>query len=179
MNYNFSNTKMTKKDWEEVDQQSRQLVKQFLTISKWSGVKDTTGNCCYDIYGETKNKRFAVEVKYRNYALSEFGDVFVELDKRTNVQKRIDKGEVDAGLAINVYNNGYMAISNLFSPDGKVIMKNCPITSMVKGGSTQYVKKQCLSLPQQYIYKIVENPDGTVGFQRDQFKEQLSKKNRN
>lgn len=101
----------------------------------------TTGNCCYDIYGECKGKRMAVEVKYRNYTLSEYGDVFVELDKRTNVQKRIMKGEVDGGIAVNVYNNGYMAISNLFNNDAKVIMKNCPITSMVKGGSTQYVKK--------------------------------------
>lgn len=179
MNYNYSNTKMTKKDWEEVDQDSRQLVKEFLEKSNWQNIKMTTGNCCYDIYGEHKGKRIAVEVKYRNYTLSEFGDVFVELDKRTNVEKRIMKGEVDGGIAVNVYNNGYMAISNLFSPDGKVIMKNCPITSMVKGGSTQCVKKQCLSLPQQYIYKIVENPDGTVGFQRDSFKEQLSRNNRN
>lgn len=101
----------------------------------------TTGNCCYDIYGEHKGKRIAVEVKYRNYTLSEFGDVFVELDKRTNVEKRIMKGEVDGGIAVNVYNNGYIAISNIFNKDAKVVIKNCPITSMVKGGSTQYVKK--------------------------------------
>lgn len=101
----------------------------------------TTGNCCYDIYGECKGKRIAVEVKYRNYTLSEYGDVFVELDKRTNVEKRIMNGEVDGGIAVNVYNNGYMAISSLFNKDGKVVMKKCTITSMVKGGSTQYVKK--------------------------------------
>ena len=122
----------------------------------------TIGNCCYDIYGEHKGKRIAVEVKYRNYTLSEFGDVLVELNKRTNVEKRIMKGEVDGGIAVNVYNNEFMAISNLFNNDAKVIIKNCPITSMVKGGSTQYVKKECLSLPQTYIYKIVRLSDGGV-----------------
>lgn len=179
MNYNYSNTKMTKNDWEQVDQDSRQLVKQFLEKSNWKNIKMTTGNCCYDIYGEHKGKRIAVEVKYRNYTLSEFGDVFVELDKRTNVEKRIMKGEVDGGIAVNVYNNGFIAISSLFNKDAKVVIKNCPITSMVKGGSTQYVNKQCLSLPQTYIYKIVKLSDGQVQFQRDQFKEQLSRNNRN
>lgn len=179
MNYNYSNTKMTKKDWEEVDQESRELVKIMLGKNNWENIKMTTGNCCYDIYGEIKGKRIAVEVKYRNYTLSDFGDVFVELDKRTNVEKRIDKGEVDGGIAVNVYNNGFMAISNLFNKDGKIVERYCPITSMVKGGSTQCVKKQCLSLPQTYIYKIVKLSDGELQFQRDQFKEKLSRNNRN
>ena len=179
MNYNYSNTKMTKKDWEEVDQESRELVKIMLEKNNWENIKMTTGNCCYDIYGEIKGKRIAVEVKYRNYTLSDFGDVFVELDKRTNVQKRIDKGEVDGGIAVNVYNNGFMAISNLFNKDGKIVERYCPTTSMVKGGSTQCVKKQCLSLPQTFIYKIVKLSNGEVQFQRDQFKEQLSRNNRN
>lgn len=179
MNYNYSNTKMTKKDWEAVDQESRELVKMMLEKNNWENIKMTTGNCCYDIYGEIKGKRIAVEVKYRNYTLSDFGDVFVELDKRTNVQKRIDKGEVDGGIAVNVYNNGFMAISNLFNKDGKIVERYCPTTSMVKGGSTQCVKKQCLSLPQTFIYKIVKLSNGEVQFQRDQFKEQLSRNNRN
>lgn len=179
MNYNYSNTKMTKKDWDEVDQESRELVKMLLERNNWENIKMTTGNCCYDIYGEIKGKRIAVEVKYRNYTLSDFGDVFVELDKRTNVEKRIAKGEVDGGIAVNVYNNGFMAISNLFNKDGKIVERYCPITSMVKGGSTQCVKKQCLSLPQTYIYKIVKLSNGEVQFQRDQFKEQLNRNNRN
>lgn len=78
----------------------------------------------------------------------------------------MEDGQFQTVLAINVFTDGTFAIANLMNRDAKHITRMCPLTSMVKGESNQYVMKDCLSLPQQVIVKFWKDATGKFQFQR-------------
>ena len=148
---------MTKKDWEDVDKKSRELIIKFFEYTKCK-VEQKIGNCCIDlIVTSPKGTKFGIEIKDRSFPSTKFGDVFAESIKKKCAQKRIEKGEIDKALAINVFTDNVIAIANLFDKNAKTKFLSCPATSLVKGGLKTFIKKECLSLPQTIKIKFDNN----------------------
>lgn len=161
--YSYNST-MTKQDWENVDLSSRELVKKMLLSMKTTkNVEYTTGNCSYDLLAtQTSGKRIAVEIKDRSFSSTRYGDIFAEEIKETCNQRRMDKGEFDKILAVNVFTDNVIAIANLKDPDARHFTCNCPTTSRVKGATQEYISKECVSLPQTLRVKYLKKKNRII-----------------
>lgn len=151
---------MTENDWNEIDRSSRILIKQWLKSIGMTDIEDSHGNCCYDlIFTSTKNKRIAVEIKDRTFRHDRYGDIFAEDIKQECNQRRMNNGEFDYAIAINVFTDNIFAISNMYDKDARHQKKYCNETTLIKGASHEKVLKDTLSLPQRIKiqFKYTEN----------------------
>lgn len=153
------NSQMTQQDWLDVDMSSRQIINQLLkSMSVTQSVDDTYGLCSYDLLWVKKTgKRVAIEIKDRSFPSTRYGDIFGETIKETCNQRRLDNKEFDQVLICNVYTDNIIAFADLYDPKAKHFQKYCPTTSLVKGGSKEYIYKDCVSLPQTVKIRFTKN----------------------
>lgn len=116
---------MTDRDWEQVDLTSRDLVKALFKRLGASDIRDTHGECSYDIWLQLRGKKLGIEVKDRTFAHTKYGDVFAEEIKLDCNLARKSKREFDKILCINVYTDGVLAIANMEDKRAKKFKKWC------------------------------------------------------
>ena len=136
-----------------IDKDSKQLVMDFF--------KNNLSVECYDfdevdqykyvdLSCTISNKRVAIEVKEREYTSNTFGDIMIEKQK---VDKANKDENFDSVLAINIYKDNVLAISNI--KNGKSKWLKCPETSCFN--RREYVWKECWLMPQTKKYQIKNN----------------------
>ena len=136
-----------------IDKESKQLVIDYF--------KNNISVDCYDfdevdqyhyvdLSCEISGKRVAIEVKEREYTSNTFGDILIEKQK---VDKANKDENFDSVLAINIYKDNVLAISNI--KNGKSKWLKCPVTSCFN--RREYVWKECWIMPQSHKIRILEN----------------------
>ena len=132
-----------------IDKDSKQLVINFLSSIGLSSYDfDEVDQYHYvDLSCEISGKRVAIEVKEREYTSTIFGDILIEKQK---VDKANKDENFDTVLAINIYKDNVLAISNI--KNGKSKWLKCPETSCFN--RRDYVWKECWIMPQSKKYQI-------------------------
>ena len=93
----------------------------------------------------------AVEIKDRGYPHDKFGDILVEESKQVDIGS---KKAFDTALAVNVFNDGVLAVANLYDKNAKHFKKRAPATTLVKGADHTFILKDFTSLPQRHVFKF-------------------------
>ena len=145
---------MTERDWEEVDRSSRDTLSCLLIYLGAEDIGETHGNCCLDLSCVMSGKRVAVEIKDRNIPHDRWGDILVEDLKQECNQRRVDKGQFDTTLAVNVYIDKVIAMASMFDKDARHSAKYAPCTTLVKGGDHTRILKHFCNLPQRRKWKF-------------------------
>ena len=132
-----------------IDKDSKQLVINFLSSIGLSSYDfDEVDQYKYvDLSCTISDKRVAIEVKEREYTSNTFGDILIEKQK---VDKANKDENFDTVLAINIYKDNVLAISNI--KNGKSKWLKCPATSCFN--RRDYVWKECWLMPQTKKYQI-------------------------
>ena len=132
-----------------IDKESKELVINFLSSIGLSSYDfDEVDQYHYvDLSCTISDKRVAIEVKEREYKSNTFGDILIEKQKVDKANK--DKN-FDTVLAINIYKDNVLAISNI--KNGKSKWLKCPETSCFN--RREYVWKECWLMPQSKKYQI-------------------------
>lgn len=132
-----------------VDKESKETVQAFLSSYGLSSYDfDEIDQYKYvDLSCTIHDKRVAIEVKSREYTSTTFGDILIE-------KQKVDKAEKDENfdsvLAINIFKDNILAISNI--KNGKSKWLKCPETSHF--GRREYVWKECWIMDQTKKYEI-------------------------
>lgn len=133
----------------KTDKASKQIVQSFLSSIGLSSYDfDDIDQYKYvDLSCTISDKRVAIEVKEREYTSTTFGDILIEKQK---VDKADKDENFDTVLAVNIFKDNVLAISNIKNGSSKWL--KCPETSYFD--RKEYVWKECWIMPQQKKYQI-------------------------
>ena len=144
---------MTDKDWEEVDLTSRQIFCKYLEQIGATEIKNSSGNCCYDISCQLKGKQIGFELKDRQIPSDKYGDQMIELYKEIGNDKRINRNEFEHCIVASFFTDNVIAMANIKDKDRTYKKEWCQNTTMIKGCSKKYVLKDTIHLPQRVKIK--------------------------
>lgn len=105
-----------------------------------------------------------MEVKDRAFDHDRYGDVVVEDTKRQCTRRRIDAGQFDGAMVASVYQDGVVVLCNLFDNRARLIEKQAPTTTLVRGGPTRFIGKTFVSLPNDVKFRFSRLPGGGFKF---------------
>lgn len=145
---------MTKKDWEKIDEPSRNIMRNFLSaIGACDIGGDNTDNkqgiCSWDLSCTIHGKPVSVEIKDRNMPHTRFSDMMIEQIKQDCNNRRIARNEFAECLVASVYSDGVICLANINDRDAVRKTRYCRQTTLVKGASHDYVFKEVVLLPQR------------------------------
>lgn len=145
---------MTKKDWEKLDEASRNIMRNFLSsIGAGAIGGDNTdnkqGNCSWDLSCTINDKPVSVEIKDRNMPHTKFSDMMIEQIKQKCNNERISKNEFAECLVASLYSDNVICLANINDKDAVRKTKYCRQTTLIKGASHNYVLKEIILLPQR------------------------------
>lgn len=145
---------MTNEDWQNIDHSSRMIFCEFLKQIGGKVIKNSQGNCCYDIYAEIQNnelqnKRIGFEIKDRQIPSYKYGDQMIELYKEIGNDKRISRNEFEHCIVVSFFTDNIITLANIKDKDRTYKKEWCKNTTKIKGGDQSYVLKDTIHLPQR------------------------------
>lgn len=168
MNYShLKNNTMSSQDWENVDSESREIIKQFIdSLSNFQIIKQTSGKSSYDTLIEctTSGKRILLEIKNRKCKSTTYPTMMCDYDKKTSNTYRISRNEAQHCLLISIYQDGFILIGNI--NQGFKSSKFAPNQSEIKGAKQYYYNKEVLEIPIEKCQKFeyLKNSSGDYEF---------------
>lgn len=140
---------MTAQDWEEVDLTSRNIFCKYLEQLGATDIKNSSGNCCYDISCQLKGKQIGFELKDRNIPSNKYGDQMIELYKEIGNDKRINRNEFEHCIVVSFFTDNIITLANIKDKERTYKKEWCKNTTKIKGGDQSYVLKDTIHLPQR------------------------------
>lgn len=140
---------MTENDWEEIDYNSRVIVRNFLSAINADAIGESTGNCSWDVSCIINDKPISIEIKDRNMPHNRYSDMMVEQIKQDCNNRRIGNGQFKECLVVSVYTDNVMCLANINDKDAIHKTKYCKYTTLIKGANHNYVPKEIVILPQR------------------------------
>lgn len=107
--YSIGKCSFSNQQWKDVDLNSREEFKSFLSSSeRFTNIGESSGNCSWDIscvYNSDISVVF--ELKDRNITSDKYGDIFCEYDKYTNNKKYCPNYTI---IAVNFFKDNIFAM---------------------------------------------------------------------
>lgn len=109
-----------------------------------------------DLIVENGKGRYGVEVKGRNYDHDFFGDIRVELTKKTAAEEMVKEGRVDAVWAAALFQDNYLLIGNI--KYGKEKHSRAPASTYF--GSTKPIPKVFWDVEPKLTVRVAKTDAG-------------------
>lgn len=160
---------MTEEDWENVDSDSRNLVRQFISQkSNYHLIAQTKGNKVYDmlIQDTISSDKILLEVKNRNNPHDKFKTMICDYNKKTDTKKYIDRKEADYVYLFSIYTDNILMFADI--NQGFKDSKYAPNQTAIKGADQYYYQKATLEIPIEKCqkYRFWKNSSGDYEFKK-------------
>lgn len=133
---------------------SRLLVSIYKILPE--NIKDSVGNCWYDLsFTDTKYK-YAMEVKQRQFSSDSFPTHLINSEKFRSAVNALENKQFDYGYVATIWKDGVIWINDILDEDRQVGYHYQNITTQVSSLTDgQKVKKQCIEYEPKDIYYVV------------------------